>query len=181
MTTTASDLENQLRAGCADTPYTVSQMPGGLLVHLDVADLAWMTLLRQNGLQKEYSIELALDEANHVYREEQVIRSVSWTAGLAAGTFGPQVSASRSMQRGTMVEVSSSSMLGMDRSGHVGMVGYAFDSRPMAKVVNDVMGTSGWTKKMGRSARIGLTVAIACVGGVILAGLIVLFILLALN
>lgn len=178
LVTTASDIHAQLLARCAETPYTVSEMPGGLLVHLDVADLEWMTLLHQNSLKKEYSIELSLDEANQVYREEQVIRNVTWRAGVNAGG-SPQFTTGRSVQRGKFVEIDKSVTLGMNtRTGKVGFVGYAFDSRPMARAVDEVMKATGWTKKMGKSARTGLIVAGATIGGIIVAGLIVLIILL---
>jgi hypothetical protein len=174
----AAEIHQQLLARAAGTPYTVTTIPGGLLVHLDVADMQWMTLIGARGLSKEYSIELMLDESSHVYRKEQIIRGLTWRAGLQPGTFVPEISGSRSVQRGTMIEVSGTSVLGLDRAGHLGVQGYSLDSREMSAFVDQVMEPSGWTKKMDRSTRIGLIVALSAVGGILVAGLITLIVLL---
>ena len=174
----AEDLRRELVARSAGTPYSVSEMPGGLLIHLNVADLHWMTVLHDNNVRKEYSIELMLDDASHTYRREQIVRDLTWRAGMNAGTFTPEISAQRSVQRGTMVEKSASFQLGTTDSGRVGAVGYTFDSRQMAQFVDDVMKPSGWTKKMDSSTKLGLIIALSVVGGLVVIGLIVLVILL---
>jgi hypothetical protein len=174
----AEEIHAQLLARAANTPYTVSRIPGGLLIHLDVAKLQWMTLLGQHGLSKEYSIELILDESRHTYTSEQIVRGMSWRAGATPGSFVPQISGSRSVQRGTVIQISGASMLGLDNSGRLGAVGYGFDSRPMSQLVKDVMESSGWSKRMDRSTRIGVIAAGSAIGGILLAGLITLIVLL---
>jgi hypothetical protein len=161
------------------TPYTVTQITDGLRVHLNVADLNWMTLLQQHHLDKEYSIEVVFDEARHSYTQEQITRELTWTAGSQPGTFLPHVSASRNVQRGTMVEKSYHLQLGLNTdTGRLGPVGYAFDSTKMAHVVDEVMKPSGWRKTIDSSTRIGLIVAGSVVGGLLLAGVITLVVLL---
>lgn len=49
----------------------------------------------------------------------------------------------------------------------------------MLAFVDTTMDASGWTKKMDRSTRIGLIVALSVVGGLLVLGLIALIIVLA--
>ena len=176
---TQVEIYQELLQRVQGTPYTVTQIDGGLRVHLNVADLNWMTSLQQQHLDKEYSIEIVFDEAKHSYTQQQITRELTWTAGLQPGTFLPQLSATRNVQRGTMVEKSYHLQLGVNTdTGRLRPVGYTFDSTKMAHVVDDVMKASGWTKKMDSSTRIGLIVAGSVVGGLLLAGLITLVVLL---
>jgi hypothetical protein len=173
---TADELFGELRAASEGSPYTVTRTATGALVHLDVADLHWMSLLGEHRIDKEYSIDLVLGEAKHTYSREQIIRTMTWTAGLS-GALLPTISASRSVQRGKSFELSGTQALDMMRNR--GTAGYRFDSREMLAFVDTTMDASGWTKKMDRSSRIGLTVALSVLGGLLILGLIALIIVLA--
>ncbi|WP_394942018.1 hypothetical protein [Psychromicrobium sp. YIM B11713] len=159
---TAEQIYQQLLARAQGTPYTVTPIEGGLRVHLNVADLHWLTLFYENKLDKEYSINLLLDEATQSYTKEQVLKEVSWRAGVSPVGFVPHFELAKSTSKGTMVEISSVREAGLQQNGDL-IGGYTLDTREMSKFVDEVMVPSGWAKKMDQNTRLGLI--FACIGG----------------
>ncbi|NYE96645.1 hypothetical protein FHU41_002895 [Psychromicrobium silvestre] len=165
---TAAQIYQQLTAQAQGTPYTVTPIEGGLRVHLNVADLHWLTLFYEYKLDKEYSINLLLDEAHQVYSREQIIREMRWKAGAGPLGFVPYFEAAKSVKMGSMIEISAVRTVGLQEDGSM-VGGYNFDSREMSRFVDAVMVPSGWKKKMDKSTKLGLGFALGGVGFAILA------------
>ncbi|AJT40492.1 hypothetical protein [Psychromicrobium lacuslunae] len=175
--TTAEQIYQQLLARAQGTPYTVSLIDGGLRVHLNVADMHWLTLFYENKLDKEYSINLLLDEASQSYTKEQVLKEVSWRAGASPIGFVPHFELSSTVSKGTMVEISSAKVAGVQEKGGL-YDGYTLDTREMSKFVDEVMVPSGWSKKMDKSTKLGLIFAGVGVGVALIAVLVAIIIVL---
>lgn len=157
------------------TPYTVTRGEDGLLLQLDLADRHWRGFLYEHRISTDYRIALRFDPAARTYTREQQLTELSWRAGLGPG--GPEVSASRSSVRGTVIhkEVRRFRTVGPDG---VTAAEYRFDSGELTDLVAEVMDGTGWTRRMDRSTRIGLTVAGSVLGAIVLAGLVVAAVLL---
>lgn len=173
---TIDQISQQLQARLSGTAYTVTRTDEGLLLHLQVADLRWMGLLKAHGLSKEYSIELQLREDEHIYQRQQIVRTVSWAAGVGPGDAIAQISTQRGVVKGTVYEKDFNAQVGFNERGRPVAVGYAFDSRWLSQTVDEVMHDTSWRKEMDPATRMGLIVAVAAVGFVLLLGIIALVI-----
>lgn len=152
------------------TPYTVSAIPGGLELHLDVADMRWVTLMHRRGLRMAYSIRVLLDPERQTYTREQIVRTVTWSAG-AGGAMVPTISARASVnvERGTTIRLRRTVVLGAHDNGKA-VDGFSFDSREAADLVQEVMQPLGWRRRMDNYTKTG--VYFAAGAGVLVVGVL---------
>ncbi|WP_037911234.1 hypothetical protein [Actinacidiphila yeochonensis] len=156
-------------------PYTVERVEDGLLLRLDVQDLAWRTFLHAQGISTDYRIMLRFDTANRTYTREQQIHDMRWRAGAGAGGVGAEFV--QRTARGTFVTKEYRRYTAVGPGG-TGTVEYRFDSTEMTALVAEVMDGTGWTRKTDPGTRLGLVIAGSVLGGIVLAGLVVLAVLL---
>ncbi|WP_017582345.1 hypothetical protein [Nocardiopsis valliformis] len=168
---TVNAIHQQFLARAQGTPYTVSPIPGGLELHLNVADMRWASVMHRNGLRMAYSIRVHLDPERQMYTREQVVRTMSWSAG-AGGVMVPTISAEAevNVERGTVIRLRRTAVLGAHDNGRI-VDGFTFDSREMADVVHEVMAPLGWRRRLDTHTRIGAAFAIGA--GLFVVGILV--------
>lgn len=158
-------------------PYHVSWTKNGrILVHLDVADLQWASLFYQNGISKDYQIEVAVTD-DRSFTKTQIIREFRWETGASPFGFVPKYTANKTVVHGSYVERSSQKVVVQTPDG-LGTVGYSFDSREMMTFVDETLGAAGLIGVKSKAGKIGLIVAGSVIGALLIAGLIVLLVLL---
>lgn len=173
---TVDDIHRRFLARTQNTPYTVSPVPDGVELHLDVADMRWVSLMHRNGLRMAYSIRVHLNPERRTYTREQIIRTMTWSAG-AGGVMVPTISAkaTANVERGTTIRIRRTAVLGAHDNGRA-VDGFSFDSREMADLVSEVMAPLGWRRRLDNYTKIGIAFA---AGALLFALGILVFLLVA--
>ncbi|MDT9592632.1 hypothetical protein RDV89_06120 [Nocardioides zeae] len=180
--TTAPELAEAVRRAVADQPYMVTdQTPDGFTVQIDVVDQQWWTLMYRKSLSTTFAHVVRVDPATSTYTVTDKAYTVSWEAGVdvGGGIPRPTLRASASTKQGIVREKSFRKEYGMDDDGNVGAaVDYSFDSAEGNRLIDAEAQRLGLTKKMNTTAKVGLVVAAVAVGGLLLAGIVTLVVLL---
>lgn len=167
----AAEIRRRFEERVAGTPYAVTATRHGLEVGLDVADERWATLLAAHGLEVEHRVDLRLDEAARRYSADQVLREVTWTAGIGGGA--PTARFSRSVARGTFVGTQVRADVGLHDTGNL-VEGYRLDLSELTDLVREVMEPTGWERRLGTASRVGLVVGVIGAVGALAAVVAVL-------
>jgi hypothetical protein len=171
---TATDIYEQLLAKSGGTPYTVTRTDDGVLIHQDPTNVDFAAAMFKAHIEQDYRIEITLDEARHVYREDQSVRTTNTRSAIAPGSLLPSLAKNTSWEKGTVMNVSTQHLAGVTWSAQVASTGYTFDTRQMAMFIDEVMRPSGWTRKMAKNSRLAIIIPTAILGGLSLIALIVL-------
>ena len=175
--TATQELIDEVRGVTAGGPYVVQERPYGFDLTVDVADARWWTLLRRHSLERDFTYEVRLDEADRTLSVTDVAQRLQWDAGLSAGG-PPSLHAEGRTQQGRVHEFSFHQELGMDAdSGRVGaVVDHTFDAREGRELIRTAADAAGWSEKRGRDQSIGLAVAGIAIAAVLVGALVALVI-----
>ena len=166
---------DQLRAVTDGGPYVVQETAKGFDLTIDIVDAQWFNLIRLNSLERVFTYEVELDEAEQKYTITDVSHTVSWDAG--SGPDGPPtLHREVSTERGRVYSKSFHVETGVDtRTGELGTpVNYRFDSAEGRDLIRGVLKDAGWKEEMGTEQKIGLLVAGLTVAALVVIGLVVL-------
>ena len=104
-TTSRQELVEQIRAAADGGPYVVEERPYGFDVTVDVVDARWYSLMRVSSLQRVFTHEVHVDDAERTIAITDIANTVEWDAGGPVG--GPPIlRAEGSGQRGRLHEFS---------------------------------------------------------------------------
>ena len=172
---TRQELLDQLRSATEGGPYVIEETSQGFDMVIDIVDAQWFTPMRLNGLQRVFTYEVTLHEAEQKYSITDVAHSVSWDAG--AGPDGPpSLHREQSTERGRVYSKSFHIETGVDaRTGELGTpVNYRFDSSEGRTLLRGVLQGNGWSEQMGTEQKIGLVVAAVTVVALVVVGIVAL-------
>jgi hypothetical protein len=180
----AAQLAAEVRRAVAETPYTVTdETPDGFTVQIDVVDQKWWTLMYRKSLSQTFRHVVRVDPEAGTYDVTDKSMTVQWAAGadVSGGVPKPTLKASAGFSQGTFRTKSFRKEFGVDDDGNVGaVVDYSFDSGEGNRLIDEQAQRLGLTKKMNRTARFGLVVALIGVLGALVA-VVVLVAVLALR
>lgn len=128
------------------------------------------TLLAAHGLTVEHRVDLRLDEAARRYSADQVLRELSWTAGVGGA---PTARFSRSVARGTFVGKQVRADVGLHDTGRL-VQGYRLDLSELTDLVREAMDPTGWERHLGAASRAGLVMGVIGAVGALAAVVAVL-------
>jgi hypothetical protein len=104
-----AELYDAVRSLADGSPYAVDRTDDGFVVHVDVADAKWLTLLRRQGLRTTVRHIVRVRPERRTFTITDDVRSLDWEAGLDGGR--PVLSGSASRTYGRTIA------LGRGRSG----------------------------------------------------------------
>ncbi|GAA5154286.1 hypothetical protein GCM10023340_37590 [Nocardioides marinquilinus] len=172
----AAQLAAEVRRATEETPYTVTdETPDGFTVQIDVVDQKWWTLMYRRSLSQTFRHVVRVDAEAGTYDVTDKSATVEWAAGadVGGGVPRPTLKAQAGFSQGTFRSKSFRKELGVDDDGNVGaVVDYSFDSAEGNRLIDEQAQRLGLTKKMNKTARIGLVFALVGVLGALVAGVV---------
>lgn len=163
----AATLESRVRQALAERPYTVTSVPGGFDVVLDLADAQWWGVLNRAGLRKSISHEVRVDGERYVVTD--VEREVEWVAGV------PGFSASGTWRRGRIRSVGFQKTYALDDDLRPALVvDYSYSSEEARRVVVAEADALGLRSQRPVEETIAMVVAGLTVVGLLVGGILVL-------
>ena len=163
----AATLESRVRQALAGRSYTVTSVPGGFDVVLDLADAQWWGLFNRAGLRKSISHEVRVDGTRYVVTDLE--REVEWVAGA------PRLAASGTWRRGRIRSAGFNKTYAFDddlRAAKV--VDYSYSSEEARRVVVAEAEALGLRLRKSVEETIATVVAALTVVGLLVGGLVVL-------
>jgi hypothetical protein len=196
--TPTQELIEEARVAAAGSPYVVHERPYGFDLAVDVADARWWTLLRRNALERVFTHEVHLDEADRTLSVTDVSQRLEWDGPEVDGPPGLHV---EHRTPGRSHGLSLDNELGVDDGGRVGAVvdhvvdhavdhavdhvvdhavddtvDHTFEVTEGRELIRAAADAAGWAEKRGRDQSIGLAVAGIAAAAVLVGALVALVI-----
>lgn len=160
-------LEARVREALAGKPYTVTTVPGGFDVVLDLADAQWWGLFNRAGLRKSVSHEVRVTGDRYVVTD--VEREVEWVAGA------PRVAAEATLRRGRIRSAGFRKTYAFDDDLQPAkVVDYSYSSETSRRLVVAEAEALGLRSRRSTEETVGMVFAGVAVVGLLVGGLVVL-------
>ena len=150
-----------VEAELQNTPFIVTDVPGGFLVGFDLANAHWLDVLQLNEVSDSITYTVRVDERRRRFSITDTLRTMGWSAGAAG--FVPRLSWSFSWQSGR-VRYGRVIMLGIAPGGFE----VAFSPENERARIREIGEELGLRPRMAPHARIGIWAAV----GAVLLGLL---------
>lgn len=158
---TVEQFRHAMMQATAGTPYTVSPIDDGFILHLEIANAQWYGLFNRAGLKEEYTCRVTVD--GEKYKLLQGRRSIDWVAGA------PRTGGRIEWASGWVWQRSKKQVWAWDEQGRFGkVVDYTFDSGEGKQLVKAVAERLGLRAGMpGRVKGALIFAVIAGIGAII--------------
>ncbi len=167
------ELFRRVQEAAAGTAYAVTETDRGFDVALDIVNAEWFGLFNRAGLSKTYIHHVAFP-APGAYSITDDARSVEWVAG------SPRIGGSMERQVGRIKEVGTRKIYAFDDQGNFGkQVDYTFSSEEGRRLITGQAAQLGLEERRGAAEKIGLFFGLLAIGGLVVAGIVVLILWLA--
>jgi hypothetical protein len=161
-----TELYDAVRSLAHDSPYAVDRTDDGFVVHVDVADAKWLTLLQKQGLRTTVRHIVRVRPERRTFTITDDVRGLDWQAGVSGGR--PVLGASASRTYGRTIALGRGKVWAWDEKLRYGKVlDYTLDTEESRALIRTAAKELGYRERMPPVVRFALAMAVLGGGGAV--------------